>query len=395
MPAPAADSPAEEAEEEFAPLVTLGLQTASAKLTSNSNCNSSPRRRKCMCALLLMLISTSLIAGWLTAGRMICVRCNRIGNYLDQWYRRELLCAADANCKDAGQTHTGLQQFLWRAQSPHRNMPAAAQKLDVEVHGWARGVMLRGFFRELSPRAFATTVYPQRASTLPPPSFWKTAEALEFLRNHGAQADAWRSHYIWGTRIFFELLPYLRPSLHALIEKHPYGPRHDHDADVAAREFFAQRTCVLHYRTGEGLWQPPKEQWQAVARSIIAAIRSFRPPVERIEFLNGGSQHCDTCTVSFLGELHDAVRAALPNVAVIRMVGGSIDDDWLRAARAPYLVTGPGSFAVMAAAASRGQVRTPACIRFPYDSTTCVHKPPGVHGWHSYDHPQCQCREGR
>ena len=66
--------------------------------------------------------------------------------------------------------------------------------------------------------------------------------------------------------------------------------------------------------------------------------------------------------------LEDALRAAAPSARIVRRAAFSTDADFFRAAHAPMLVTGAGSFAVTAAIAGHGhQIRTPAAanLNFP------------------------------
>ena len=152
-------------------------------------------------------------------------------------------------------------------------------------------------------------------------------------------------------------------------------------------------TCVLHYRIGESLWIPTAEQREAVVDSLVGAIRSFSRPPQRVEILNGGARHnCDTntemCGLDFLDIILARLRAHFTNATVV-LVQGSPDEDFVRASRAPCLVVGAGSYAITAAAASRGEVRSPACMQMPYNTRRCVHHV--ADGWSTYMHPQCSC----
>ena len=60
-----------------------------------------PTRRFARVAMVAAAILAAAAAtGWMAAAHFICTGCNRIGNYLDEWYQRELLCAVDG-CVDA------------------------------------------------------------------------------------------------------------------------------------------------------------------------------------------------------------------------------------------------------------------------------------------------------
>jgi len=375
--------------------------------------------------MLLFVATIAFVAGWRYAAHKICPSCNRIGNYLDDWYRRELMCAVDG-CTPVSDVRTDWWQFVAveSALPPHANMSARAAMIDTRVFGWTRGVVLRNFFHFRSPRAaFSTTAYPARAAVLPPPPFWSTEAGKVLLKERGECCS-----YFWGSDAFVQLLPFLRPSLRALVDSHEKstwrsepealyetsdlpeeawrwknatwrrrlsrsrsaGPKAAGDATAGE----PRRTCVLHYRIGESLWLPSADEREAVADSLVGAIRSFGRPPQRVHVLNGGARHAcevsDTkaCGLDFLGFLVARMRTQLTNVTFV-MVHGSPDEDFVRASRADCLVVGAGSFAHMAAAASHGEVRSPACMQLPYDTRRCIHHV--ADGWSTYMHPRCKC----
>ena len=148
----------------------------------------------------------------------------------------------------------------------------------------------------------------------------------------------------------------------------------------------ANATCVVHYRVGDlaTIGAPLPD-------AVAEAATDFDPAPRCFILLNGGANHyckpgqrlqedhlaqraaTSDCGASRSQQLVEELRQRFPQ-AEIRHESGSADDDFLRAVRAPMLLTGVGSFAMHMAIAARGQVRTPACDmhycerRTPFDT---------------------------
>ena len=137
-------------------------------------------------------------------------------------------------------------------------------------------------------------------------------------------------------------------------------------------------TCVVHFRTGDFFreqrkgWKP--RQLHLSIAALVVAAQTFSSQPRRFEVLGGGLEHnCDAaksdCGASTLQLIRRGLKRAYPSAEVVA-VGGSPDDDFLRAARSQMLLMGSdgtelkvgSSYAVYAAIASRGDVRSPACF---------------------------------
>ena len=84
-----------------------------------------------------------------------------------------------------------------------------------------------------------------------------------------------------------------------------------------------------------------------------------------------------------LHALMDLLRAAHPH-AIVRFRSGSVDQDFFHMSRAPVLVTAGGSFAVCAAIASTGIVRTPASLNINFPQRGQVDAEVVRTGWETY-----------
>ena len=165
---------------------------------------------------------------------------------------------------------------------------------------------------------------------------------------------------------------------------------------------------MVHFRTGDFVierrpgWN--ERHLHLSVAALIAAARTLPRLPRRFEVLGGGIDHnCDVatadCGTGTLRLIVHGLRQAYPSADVV-LVGGSADEDFVRAARAQMLLIGcdgmehvtGSSFAVYAAAASKGHVRSPACfLRF----APCMTKSaPLAPRWLGYPHPNCkECRE--
>ena len=84
-----------------------------------------------------------------------------------------------------------------------------------------------------------------------------------------------------------------------------------------------------------------------------------------------------------LHALMDLLRTAHPH-ATVRFRSGSVDQDFFHMSRAPVLVTAGGSFAVCAAIASTGIVRTPASLNINFPQRGQVDAEVVRTGWETY-----------
>jgi hypothetical protein len=126
-------------------------------------------------------------------------------------------------------------------------------------------------------------------------------------------------------------------------------------------------TCVIHMRLGDFLkWG----QTVQVSDLLNALDRLPRIP-KRVEILNGGKFHFSNRktlikTTTILNSLEKGVRAKFPKAKIIQIKSKNADADFYRAVNAPMLVTGSGSFAIMAAVANKNFRLTPALKRLDH-----------------------------
>ena len=127
-------------------------------------------------------------------------------------------------------------------------------------------------------------------------------------------------------------------------------------------------TCVIHYRVGDFL----KEKTTLSVECLVAAIDKFENTPTRFEILNGGAKfratpELEQMSHDVLSTLKVLLQEKYPSASIILIESDNADADFMRMVNAPMLLTGPGSFAVMAAAANRNERLTPAIknINFP------------------------------
>jgi hypothetical protein len=179
---------------------------------------------------------------------------------------------------------------------------------------------------------------------------------------------------------------------------------------TAKKMGMGERHLVVHYRVGDVAVGPV-----LAPGSLVSVIKAISPPPRTVEILSGGVKHdtecaeamesylerlkaqqrlegvlglvsdlavrleasradhglrkqlmdeCRSKSIGLLDRLRAGVQKALPDVDVLFDAAGtsSVDEDFFKAANAPMLVVGGGSFAAAAALASKsGAVRSPAC----------------------------------
>ena len=119
--------------------------------------------------------------------------------------------------------------------------------------------------------------------------------------------------------------------------------------------------CIIHYRIGDFL----KLGQLIDPKSVVEACVQLRP--RYIGVMDGGmSFNTDEDIRKSSNEvkqsLKDMLKNSLPDAKVEDCEAGDTDRDFFKCALAPLLVTAGGSFAICAAIASKGKVRTPACV---------------------------------
>ena len=173
-------------------------------------------KRTLYCAL-----SCATYLAWLTAARVVCSSCNRIGNFLDSWFRLSMM---ESHLLIAEQTKEELAS--WRS---------AVRRFRAHVRGIGRGVLLRRCLHfDLSTVSLAWHARYHQAVALPPSAFWQTACGKELH----AQLRTGDIHtYFWSNLTLVALLsPHLRPSLRELVSS--FTP--------TASDMEVRPVCVIH-----------------------------------------------------------------------------------------------------------------------------------------------------
>ena len=332
-----------------------------------------------LCRLVSILaVCLVFVLLWHQAARSVCRGngCYRVGNFIDFWVQRELLASLRSSVTGPADQCAGI----------------------------VRGITLRRFLRLefLHARTLLEKLSSQRLSSSPSATFWHDAVVQTGLRQTleewEASTDEKNYPFVWWHHQQLQLLlPFIMPQLRSLVDEMPHAP-------------VTNGTCVVHFRTGDFFLEQRRgwktRQLQLSVAALISAAHTFQQPPQRFEVLGGGFDHnCDSaasdCGTATLRMITRGLRRAYPSAAGA-FARGSPDEDFARAVRAPMLLIGcdgtemktGSSFAVYAAAASYGHVRSPACfLRY----APCMSGPDGMAmgpRWTGYAHPNCkQCRE--
>lgn len=140
---------------------------------------------------------------------------------------------------------------------------------------------------------------------------------------------------------------------------------HDKKVDISPD------TCVVHFRVGDFLL----EQMMSI-HNICNAVDMFKNTPNRFEIMDSGrrfraNDHLSRKSDEILSQLEQALKEKYPGCCVCHIESSNPDDDFFRMVCAPMLITGPGSFAMMAAAANTNERLTPALnnMNFPREGS--------------------------
>jgi len=136
------------------------------------------------------------------------------------------------------------------------------------------------------------------------------------------------------------------------------------DLYFPTKPVFPEKTCVIHYRVGDFLYKCIHEGVLDL-HSLVDAISLFSSTPQHFEILNGGMYHRADVLVLYtsyelLMSLKKAIHDKYPNATIAVTDSDNADTDFLKMVEAPMLLTGPGSFAILAAAANKNERLTPA-----------------------------------
>lgn len=173
------------------------------------------------------------------------------------------------------------------------------------------------------------------------------------------------------------VFPYFNQSIrHAISSFEPFG-------SLPAAS--TADTCVVHFRVGDFI----NESVMHVSDLVEAATALLPRKPDKFEILNGGRHFRSTAAIkqksdAVLSALATGLQDAFPDATVEKIQSDNADADFYRMVTAPMLLTGPGSFAICAAAANKNYRLTPALanLNFPKRGTIepqCVYE-----DWHTY-----------
>lgn len=161
----------------------------------------------------------------------------------------------------------------------------------------------------------------------------------------------------------------------------------------AIREFFRDdvspstpNTCVIHLRVGDMLATNSAE---FKVQYILDATDKLPRTPDRFEILNGGKFHDHLGLIgrseALLNELVDGLRKKFPDAVVAKIESHNADLDFYRMVKAPMLITGVGSFAILAAVASENFRLTPALSQVDFYDRKYIVEPENVYdNWYTY-----------
>lgn len=145
------------------------------------------------------------------------------------------------------------------------------------------------------------------------------------------------------------------------------------------------RTCVVHFRVGDFL------NLNSVMSldDMCGAVALFGDTPDRFEVLGGGRHfRADEMVLeasnATIRRLLNTLKTMYPAAEVVFVDSNNADDDFMRMVSAPMLLTGPGSFAIMAAAANTNKRLTPALRNMNFVHEGSI--PPGhvYENWYTY-----------
>lgn len=118
--------------------------------------------------------------------------------------------------------------------------------------------------------------------------------------------------------------------------------------------------CVIHFRIGDFV----KLGYLIDLKSVAEACVQMHPSY--IGIMDGGMSHetdeeMRRSSLKIKQDLKEMLENSLPEAKVEHCPPGDTDRDFFICANIPMLVTAGGSFAICAAVANEGEVRTPAC----------------------------------
>ena len=160
----------------------------------------------------------------------------------------------------------------------------------------------------------------------------------------------------------------------------------------ALREFFQDdtchtpNTCVIHVRGGDMLAANADE---FKIQYILDATDKLPRIPDRFEILNGGKFHDHLGLIgrseALLTDLANSLQKKFPDATVTKIESQNADLDFYRMVKAPMLITGVGSFAILAAVANENFRLTPALSQMDFYNRKYLIEPENVYDdWHTY-----------
>jgi len=182
---------------------------------------------------------------------------------------------------------------------------------------------------------------------------------------------------------FKAVYPHFTKEFRRVIQNYLSNASEFHDGTVESEP----KKLVIHLRVGDFLNHPEILNYS----KLVDAIDLLPEKPESVEILSSGAHfranndiYQKSCEM--LQDLCKKVKEKLPNADVTLTTNiSNADYDFFKMVKAPYLITGAGSFAIFAAAANTGYRLTPALknLNFPHLGTIpqeCIYE-----NWHTYE----------
>ena len=181
-----------------------------------------------------------------------------------------------------------------------------------------------------------------------PPTFQYKQKGL-FLDK---SSNWWWCYFI---QCYKEIYPLFNISLKHAIMKYTKGNLPEID----------EGTCLIHFRTGDFLNH--KEIFSI--ETLVNGIALFTKPIKKFEILHGGKafsrlkSQCNELEIKSLeclNNIKDLIKQQYPDIPIYEVGTNNPDDDFFRMVMAPMLITGPGSYAFIAAAVNENERLSPS-----------------------------------
>jgi len=193
----------------------------------------------------------------------------------------------------------------------------------------------------------------------------------EFIRDN---SEFWWSYFYDNVRSVY---PFFNTSLRILYDEY-------RNENPEYKITVPPRTCVIHLRVGDFL---TTDHGLLNIDDMVDAVSRFSTIPERFEIMNGGKRHNSNDSSEsdrLLRTLSEKIRFRYPETTVSFIDQHDADLDFFRMTEAPMLLTGPGSFAIMAAILNRNERLTPALANLNFPQKGAIDEGHLYEEWFTY-----------